>query len=1035
MQHRDMDERDRDRYPPVPPEPSRRSSSYSRVVPPPTDSSPRAPYFSQSPSMRDARDMPSPGLTSNPSNYRSYAPPTHSVAPSADRRPGSMSRWSPTSAYQSHHHSSSRFASGEHQQHTSLPGVHDLVSPPSPAHFSRPPLDPRPSFPAPYSHRSEHAASHTSFRSQDGFDVPEASSSRSPPRRTESNPSAHGPPPTLYRSGSSGTSVPSVLVTTPLSSNSSSSAKHPAPVDQTSTTGPKKKKRRQAFSCAECSKRKQKCNRETPCQHCVSRKVPHLCLPVVRNGSPPPRPKPKPEASEVSTKDNSRSTQSSIDERHVASGAAILPPPASPSGQVARIRELERVVNALVNCSPGLDRDALQRWRKSHPSATSPSPLSSPRPKSEPQDSPATTNGTPLGVTQEAYLRDVDQQAGARNPHPQFSERKVDLKLNDHGSFREQLAQITEEGAYATLQKFVQNLPDREAADRMIDFFFRKVNYVRYPIDERFFRKAFEAVYSAAGQITEESVRTLPLISAVLATAYRLAPAEEVPPEEARRRSLSLYWDSQFSLTISTRLNPMNIRLVETRIVLGLYLIIVHGRRLAEGWSLFQAAVSAGQILGLHRDGTKVAADLDPYMIEYRRRLWSYLCHADATFSCLLNRPPSIDPVFNDTKAPSNIDLSALAGATSLIPGKPMSETTDATYLILRKRLADIVRQIVRNFQRVDRDPSYDDVLALDAKLNQLRKDLPPQFRMNNPDKSRDKDVWYLPIHRYYIQTEILHFTIILHRPWFLRELKTDRYNVSRQACTEATRTDFEMRLHFRDDVPDFFETLRGGSLRQFMPAMVAGISLLLEPSGEHADVHRQIVDRFLEDHKETLPDGYSREEVEIVANLKKHDRGRGLTESGRLINGETSRQPFEDDGPLVSTPQVHERSTTDWNGLDRRGSDSFVTDEPQPTDDAQNYLNTIFSHNEFLGWFGGGMDVPVDSVLFGGNGNQAPLGDWTGSSSIPTTGPWDQQQLSLDPSYWGSPRLAGQRTRATDQLILGKSTLPWPGFSTWVFR
>jgi hypothetical protein len=59
----------------------------------------------------------------------------------------------------------------------------------------------------------------------------------------------------------------------------------------------------------------------------------------------------------------------------------------------------------------------------------------------------------------------------------------------------------------------------------------------------------------------------LPLISAVLATAYRLAPAEEVRPEEAWRRSLSLYWDSQFSLTILTRLNPMNIRLVETRIV------------------------------------------------------------------------------------------------------------------------------------------------------------------------------------------------------------------------------------------------------------------------------------------------------------------------------------------------------------------------------------------------------------------------------------------------------------------------------------
>lgn len=86
-----------------------------------------------------------------------------------------------------------------------------------------------------------------------------------------------------------------------------------------------------------------------------------------------------------------------------------------------------------------------------HPSATSPHSLSSPTAKTEPQDSPETPNGTPLGVKEEAYLRDVDQQAGARNPHPQFSERKVDLKLNDHGSFREQLAQITEEGASATV--------------------------------------------------------------------------------------------------------------------------------------------------------------------------------------------------------------------------------------------------------------------------------------------------------------------------------------------------------------------------------------------------------------------------------------------------------------------------------------------------------------------------------------------------------------------------------------------------------
>jgi hypothetical protein len=55
----------------------------------------------------------------------------------------------------------------------------------------------------------------------------------------------------------------------------------------------------------------------------------------------------------------------------------------------------------------------------------------------------------------------------------------------------------------------------------------------------------------------------------------------------------------------------------------------MYDRRLAEGWSEFRAAISIGQALGLHRDGKKLG--LDDYMIEYRRRLWSYLVHADAT--------------------------------------------------------------------------------------------------------------------------------------------------------------------------------------------------------------------------------------------------------------------------------------------------------------------------------------------------------------------------------------------------------------------
>jgi hypothetical protein len=95
---------------------------------------------------------------------------------------------------------------------------------------------------------------------------------------------------------------------------------------------------------------------------------------------------------------------------------------------------------------------------------------------------------------------------------------------------------------------------------------------------------------------------------------------------------------------MATAVKAENLLLVETRIVVsgletehrheltlqtGLYLVLMHERRLAEGWSEFRAAITTGQAIGLHRDGTKLSQD--PYITEYRRRLWSYLLHADAT--------------------------------------------------------------------------------------------------------------------------------------------------------------------------------------------------------------------------------------------------------------------------------------------------------------------------------------------------------------------------------------------------------------------
>jgi hypothetical protein len=77
------------------------------------------------------------------------------------------------------------------------------------------------------------------------------------------------------------------------------------------------------------------------------------------------------------------------------------------------------------------------------------------------------------------------------------------------------------------------------------------------------------------------------------------------------------------------------------------------------------------------------SADISPFQTEYRRRLWSYLYHADKLYvpwsteltyrySLVLGRPPSISDSYTDAMAPSNVELSdfdPVTGSTSRFAG------------------------------------------------------------------------------------------------------------------------------------------------------------------------------------------------------------------------------------------------------------------------------------------------------------------------------------------------------------------------------
>lgn len=364
---------------------------------------------------------------------------------------------------------------------------------------------------------------------------------------------------------------------------------------------------------------------------------------------------------------------------------------------------------------------------------------------------------------------------------------------------------------------------------------------------------AYDALYNpnAEEEASPATLTALPLVYAVLAFAYRLAPDTLVPggERERRKRSEQLVWNAKCTIPLASSISEadatqlVEARLIEARIILGVYQLQVE-RALEDAWVTFRTAIAMGTAINLHRDGTQLG--LDAMATEYRRRLWSYLCHADATTSAIVSHPMTINPTSYDAEPPSNIDLEELRSHAA--DPRPMDEPTTATFIVLRSQLAHIVGRITSQFQKLRGSMHYNEVLSIDQELQDFTASLPPQFRIMETDTSKDKgesqellcrmlthsELPHLPAQRLFIQSEILHYGIVLHRPWALRDFSKppEKHAHSRNRLIEAAILTLKVRGGFADvKIPEVLEPLLSGSTYDFNAAFIAGLGLHADPA------------------------------------------------------------------------------------------------------------------------------------------------------------------------------------------------------------
>ncbi|KAH7914171.1 fungal-specific transcription factor domain-containing protein [Hygrophoropsis aurantiaca] len=624
--------------------------------------------------------------------------------------------------------------------------------------------------------------------------------------------------------------------------------------DESDTLQAKKPRTRVSFSCGECHRRKQKCDRQVPCSHCVARKVPELCKAYTPGKTDQdlsvrlarlehiielalPHYFHSGARSSVSGGDRQRSGSEGPDDEDNRSMTDEQDPSGgtfqsgkwygnSASGSVAPASVLEQLANVVVAST------SQEQWDSS---------------RSTPSHITNHNNGDHKGTHATPSIIDSVRQDSEASAADNLKSLVQECGVSPH-----------------KISELLQELPPQRFSDVLVDHYFSSINWTRYPVSEQDFRAAYASLCSNGVGANTNDARFLPLLFVVLAISVRLAPEHLAGDIRTRRvTSLRYYWSSRRSLLIAAAIQPDSLDIVLTRLLSARFLTF--DRRITECWSQLGAAVRTAQALGLHRDAAP--SGLDPAQVENRRRIWSYLYHADRSYALVLGRPHAIQDDYTCTLPPLNVDDDFSPAIIRNPP--PLSSPTLMTFVILRHHLASIIGKMVHHFQKVKTQSHYSDVISLDDELLKFVANLPPHFSLD-PDTSFDEAMKFLPVHRFLLVTEILFVRVSLHRPYLLRKLHSDRYTRSRTACFESAMQDFDVRKAFREAMPKETRDSLSNAYREFQTAMISGIYLVLDPQGKDSTKMHAILDGFLKDHEGVREmDETTRRELKTIEFLK----------------------------------------------------------------------------------------------------------------------------------------------------------------------
>lgn len=354
--------------------------------------------------------------------------------------------------------------------------------------------------------------------------------------------------------------------------------------------------------------------------------------------------------------------------------------------------------------------------------------------------------------------------------------------------------------------------------------------------------------------------------------------------EEREDAAQAWYWASRRAIVSAPTFYGESLDIVRASCLITWYLVIQ--RRVPESWLTIGFGVRFSQAQGLHIDGERWG--LGSKETEIRRRLWAQIFVLDRSISLFLGRPLSIQNEQSAVAMPSNLSDDELDNPHP----HPLTHITRTTYLVINKALTAIIG-LMQNLCFGLQPTTYRHVLLSDEELVKWANDLPPVFRLDDPVTDHDRAQSYLVPQRLSLHSRYHLARISLHRPFLMRAIVGDNFQVSRQVAIDSALDDLALRLQLSvrspftvlldvnltstdqalsgfgqdcDPLNRFlYLTVAGG----FSSCTVLGIVLIREPTGRLAPEITRILEAYLKQQQATpLRHPSHQAEIKVLVSL-----------------------------------------------------------------------------------------------------------------------------------------------------------------------